>query len=95
MVDPHRPPPRLLGAHVLRRADEVSRDGERLLARKPRQAEVENAQPPLASKGARAVEDEVRGLDVTVDDARCVRVLETIGDAGEILREAGVAYNAG
>ncbi len=63
VIDRDLPPLRLLRAHVGGRADEVAGEGEGFLSFEPCQSKVEDAQAALA------VEDEVRGFDVAVDDA--------------------------
>src|SRR5881296_1201632 len=85
MVDRDLLPPRLLRAHVEGRADEISAQGQALLPFEPCEAEVEDAQPSLQAPfpAASTIEDQVRWLDVAVDDALGVRVLEAFSNAGE------------
>ncbi len=81
VIDRNLLPPRLLRAHVERRADDIARDRQALLPFKASEAEVEDAQAALL------VEDQVRGLDVAVYDLMRMRVLEAVGDFGEGLGE--------
>jgi hypothetical protein len=67
----------LLGRHVERRADDIAAGRQALLSFEVSEAEVEDAQV------AHAVEDQVRWLDVAVDHALRVGVLQTARDVGE------------
>ena len=67
----------LLGAHVSRRTQNFPGAGQLLEALEARQAEVEDAH------GAMHIENQVRGLDVAVNDSSCMRMLETGGHRGK------------
>ena len=70
--------PRLLGAHVGRRAQHLAVERHRDLARFTLgQPEVHQVRP------ARLVEHDVRGLDVAMHDPLFVRVLQGVGHLGD------------
>ena len=71
----------LLGRHVDRRAHELAGDGHARLLEHAREAEVVDAHPPVRR------EEEVRGLDVVVDDPVFVRVVERLGHLGQPSRD--------
>ena len=76
---------RLVRAHVLRRADEVVELGEQCFLGEPRtrrlgDAEVDHLRDRL---GVVQRDEHVRWLDVTVDDALLVRVLDGVADLHE------------
>ena len=73
-----RPGGDLLRAEVRDRSDERSRLRQAVLARRERQAEVHHAGPDVARFVARR--HDVLGLDVPVDDAAGVAVVERLGD---------------
>jgi hypothetical protein len=87
-------PQRLLGRHVLRRAEHGALGGERGLLHQAGEAEVEDLDEVLA---AAAIEEvDVVGLEVAVDDAEVVGagergadLLEDVGDARDGDRPAG------
>ena len=79
-VDHHSPAQRLLRAHVAQRAQDVTRDGQTIIAVDLRQAEVGHPEPALG------VKQEVARLDVAVEDASLVGVVQ---------RQSGLERQAG
>ena len=77
-IDPVPLPPRLLGAHVSGRPGVAGSLTVVLVLQ--RQPEVGDA------RLARGVEQDIRGLDVAVDQAPCVGVMEGLGDGRHQLR---------
>src|SRR5262249_4285888 len=63
----------LLGAHVPKRAQDVAGEGQAVVTLDLGQAEVGDPETALG------VEQQVRGLDVSVEDAPGVRVIERLG----------------
>ena len=79
-VDPVRLAAGLLGAHVGRRAQHLAVEGHRrLVGLALGQAEVHQVRPAVV------VEHDVRRLDVAVDDAVVVGVVQGLGDLGDQL----------
>ncbi len=77
----------LLRGHVVGGADRVA--GARQAVRGalvPREPEVRDARPPALPALVGAGEDQVRGLEVAVDDARAVRGVHGVGDLAQELR---------
>jgi hypothetical protein len=75
----------LLGRRVVERADPLAGARERLGVRRPGDAEVGE----VGVLGAAALLDQdVRGLDVAVDEAAFVRGVERVGDLGDDARRA-------
>src|SRR5438477_619499 len=73
----------LLGRHVARRADRKPDRGQvRGLARAPGQAEVSEQRAPVR------VDQHVGRLEVAVDDARVVRVLQAVADLAQVAPRA-------
>ena len=72
-VDHHPPAQGLLGAHVPQRAQDVAGERQPVVAADLRQAEVGDPEPALG------VEQQVARLDVAVEDAAGVGVIQRLG----------------
>ncbi len=82
---------RLLGRHVREGADDVAGAGERLVARQVGDAEVEQLGRRAGRLGR---DDHVLRLDVAVDDAAVVRVVERVGETEADPQDVAVAERA-
>jgi hypothetical protein len=82
----------LLGAEIYDRPDERPGLRETVLGRREREAEVHHARPDLARVVARG--HDVLGLDVAVDDAAGVAVVERVGDLRPDVEDVAEAQRA-
>ena len=73
----------LLGAHVIRGSEGWVRTSQRRKVGAARQPEV------CQNHASGALKDQVRGLDISVDDADCVQVVKALGNPCEGARGLG------